>query len=219
MADPEMRGIEARVHGRYLVRAAAGDPPWPMLVGFHGYGEDAITHLAELMRIPGASEWLLVSVQALHPFYTRDDRIVASWMTRQDRELAIADNIDYVGRVLDEVRRRYQVRPPLVFAGFSQGGAMAYRAAGQYKADALIVLGADVPPDVTTATPIPLPPVLIGRGASDAAYGEAKQVSDIAALQQLGVDVQVCNFDGGHEWTDAFRDAAGAVLARLRSGL
>ena len=219
MSDPEVRGIEARVHGRYLVRAAEGEPPWPMLVGFHGYGEDAFVHLDELTRIPGASEWVLVSVQGLHPFYTRDDRIVASWMTRQDRELAIADNIDYVGRVLDEVRRRYQVRPPLVFAGFSQGGAMAYRAAGQYKADALIVLGADVPPDVTTATPVPLPPVLIGRGARDGAYVEAKQVSDVTALRKLGVEVRVCNFDGGHEWTDAFRDAAGALLARLRSGL
>lgn len=219
MSEPEVRGIEARVHGRYLVRAPDGTPPWPMLVGFHGYAEDAFVHLDALTHIPGAADWLLVSVQALHRFYTRDERIVASWMTRQDRGLAIADNVDYVGRVLDEVRRRYQVQRPLVFAGFSQGGAMAYRAAAHYEADALIVLAADVPPDVTTATPVRLPPVLIGRGRRDHAYLEAKEAADLAALRTLGVQVQVCNFDGGHEWTDAFRDAAGRVLARARSGL
>ena len=219
MPEPEIRGIEARVHGRYLVRAPDGPPPWPMLVGFHGYAEDAFIHLDELARIPGASEWLLVSVQALHRFYTRDDRIVASWMTRQDRELAIADNLDYVGRVLDEVGRRYQVQRPLVCAGFSQGGAMAYRAAAHYQADAVIVLAADVPPDVATATPVRLPPVLIGRGVRDHAYLEAKQAADVAVLRELGVDVHVCTFDGGHEWTDAFRDAAGAMLARARSRL
>ena len=38
-----------------------------------------------LQSIPGAREWLLVSVQALHPFYTRKDRVVATWMTRDDR--------------------------------------------------------------------------------------------------------------------------------------
>lgn len=219
MPDPEVRGIEARVHGRYLVRAPETPPPWPLLVGFHGYAEDAFIHLDELSKIPGASEWLLVSVQALHPFYTRDERIVGSWMTRQDRELAIADNVDYVGRVLDEVRRRYQVQPPLVFAGFSQGGAMAYRAAAHYEADALIVLAADVPPDVAAATPVRLPPVLIGRGVTDHAYREEKEAADVAVLGRLGVPVQVCNFEGGHEWSSAFRDAAGVVLAGARSGL
>ena len=42
-------------------------------------------------------------MQALHPFYTKTERIVASWMTRQDRELAIADNIRYVQAVIDAV--------------------------------------------------------------------------------------------------------------------
>src|SRR5688572_17942402 len=105
MSEPEVRGIEARVHGRYIVRRPDMPPPWPMIVGFHGYGEDASTHLDELMRIPGTSAWLLVSVQGLHRFYTRQEGVVASWMTRQDRELAIGDNVDYVGRVLAEVRR------------------------------------------------------------------------------------------------------------------
>lgn len=219
MPDPAaVHTVQARVHGRYVVRVPAVPPPWPLLVGFHGYGQEASGHLNDLAQIPGALDWLIVSVQGLHRFYTRQDTIVASWMTREDRELAIADNVDYAGRVLDDVRRRYPVGGPLVFAGFSQGGAMAYRAAAHYQAQALIVLAADVPPDVAAGTALGLPPVLLGRGVSDAAYPEVKFMSDLSVLRQMGVPVSGCSFDGGHEWSAAFREAAGAVLARVRSG-
>ena len=220
MPDPAVvHTVGARVHGRYVVRAPDGPPPWPLLVGFHGYAQDASGHLDDLAQIPGALDWLIVSVQGLHRFYTRHDTIVASWMTREDRELAIADNVDYVGRVLDDVRRRYPAGGPLVFEGFSQGGAMAYRAAAHYESQALIVLAADVPPDVAAATSVTLPPVLLGRGVSDAAYPEVKLMSDLSLLRQMGVRVSACSFDGAHEWSHAFREAAGAVLARVRSGL
>ena len=187
-----------------------------MLVGFHGYGEDAAIHLDALKRIPGAAKWLLVSVQALHRFYTRDQRVVASWMTRQDREHEIADNVDYVSRVLHQVQSEHRTRAPLVFAGFSQGGAMAYRAAARHRADALIVLASDVPPDVT-GEPALLPPVLIGRGIRDEWYTHDKIAADVTALRRGGTVVETCVFDGGHEWTAAFCDAAAAMLGRVYS--
>ena len=104
--------------------------------------------------------------------YHRDNLVVASWMTRQDRELAIAENVEYVGSVLDAVSREYSSRAPLVFLGFSQGVGMAYRAAAHYRADALIALAGDVPPDVAASTRVPLPPILIGRGTRDDMYPE-----------------------------------------------
>jgi predicted esterase len=136
-------------------------------------------------------------------------------MTRQDRELAIAENVEYVGSVIDAVRREHSTRASLVFAGFSQGVAMAYRAAAHYAADALIALAGDVPPDVAAATRVPLPPVLIGRGTRDATYAASRHDEDIVTLRGLGVDVESCVFDGAHEWTPDFCAAAGRVLARL----
>jgi predicted esterase len=219
MSDVSLETIDARTHGRFLVRVPAVAPPWPMLVGFHGYAETAGDHLEALQTIPGSGDWLLVSVQALHRFYTRKDRVVASWMTREDRELAITDNVDYIGRVLSRVRAAYQIREPLVFSGFSQGAAMAYRAAAQYRADALIILAGDVPPDVIEHRQLPFPPVLIGRGTRDEWYTETKEATDREALAKIDVRVDVCVFEGGHEWTDAFRTAAAAVLrAATRSG-
>ncbi len=90
--------FETPTHGRALIRdATAANSDSRFLVGFHGYAQNAEDMLAELDRLPGADAWSLVSIQALHRFYARgNERVVASWMTRQDRELAIADNLVYV---------------------------------------------------------------------------------------------------------------------------
>jgi predicted esterase len=147
---------------------------------------------------------------------------VANWMTRQDREQAIVDNVDYIGNVLEAVRAENGLRRPLVFAGFSQGGAMAYRAAARYPCDALIILASDVPPDILAATPVSLPPVLIGRGTSDKWYTETRHAADLEALRALNVAVESCVFAGGHEWGEPFYAAAAGhlrdVLVRSRSG-
>jgi len=241
-APPVVHTIEARVHGRVLVLPPSSPPPWPVLVGFHGYAENADTHLRAISAIPGADGWLIAAVEALHPFYTRQQRIVASWMTSQDRELAIADNVDYVGRVLEWLRTRHVGRvpsdvgripsevgripsevgrvlsdpahalQPLVFAGFSQGGAMAYRAAAQYACSGLLILAADVPPDIAQQPNVKLPPVLIGRGTRDQWYTAEKHEADLTVLEPLGVPVESCVFDGGHEWGAEFLVAASSFL-------
>ena len=118
--------LAATVHGRFLVRAG---PPQRLLIGFHGYAETAEVHIEELSKIRGVEDWTVVSVQALHPFYTAlTQQIAASWMTKLDRELAIADNIAYVR----SVREWFQSPKTVAFAGYSQGGAMAYRAASDF---------------------------------------------------------------------------------------
>jgi len=198
---PTTHTIETITHGRYLVERRESQR---LLVGFHGYAETAERHMEELRRIDPGEEWTLVAVQALNRFYTRTEEVVANWMTRQDRELAIADNIEYVRRVVAALGP-YQ---RLVFAGFSQGAAMAYRAAATLGADGLIILGGDIPPDVDTVRV----PVLLGRGERDDWYTEEKLKKDLKSLP----NATVCRFDGGHEWIDAFRSAARAFLRRLK---
>src|SRR6059058_5119115 len=66
MTDIQTRTIPATIHGRYLVREGQPDR---LLVGFHGYGETAEAHMAELRQIPAIDRWTAVAVQALHPFY------------------------------------------------------------------------------------------------------------------------------------------------------
>ncbi len=202
---------------------SAGSPP--LLVGFHGYGENAERHLAELVRIPGLEGWRVAAVQALHPFYTRTQEVVASWMTRFDREHAIEDNIAYVVAVVDQLREGDPAgeEGPLVFAGFSQGVAMAYRAAARVGAGGdrrgrcrgVIALGGDVPPEIPDGDLAGLPPVLVGAGVGESFYTPSKLNADIARLRAAGVDARPAPFAGGHEWTDEFRAIAGRFLAEL----
>lgn len=199
--------IAARTHGRYLVEEG---PPERLLVGFHGYGENAEVSLAEMLKIPGVEQWTVVAVQALHRFYRgRGSGIIAaSWMTSQDRERAIVDNIDYVRSVVAELPAPRK----LVFLGFSQGAAMAYRAAYAHdNASGVIALGGDVTPDIRG----PLPPVLIGRGTREDWYTDEKLKKDLSILATI-TKVETCVYEGGHEWTDEFRAAAGEFLAKLR---
>lgn len=198
--------VAATVHGRYLYEDRG---PERLLAGFHGYAETAESMLAALAGIDGVQRWSVVSIQALHPFYTRSGSVVASWMTTLDRELAIADNLAYVQKVLDALPRPRH----LVFAGFSQGAAMAARAAARVSCSGLMLLGGDVPPDVQRDG-VRLPPVLLGRGTRDDWYTEEKFAADAAFLESR-THVTRCVFDGGHEWSDAFRAAAAEFLASV----
>jgi predicted esterase len=216
-AEPEVRTIAATVHGRYLLRRPAAPGPCGWLVGFHGYGENAARHLEHLSAIPGIDRWLVVSVQGLNRFYNvRVGVVVASWMTSQDRELAIADNVAYIDAVLAEVERELGPPATLVTAGFSQGVAMAFRAAllGTRPVHGILALGGDVPPDLTARKATrPWPRVLLGAGHEDEFYTPAKLAVDAAFFEREGIDAQVFRFEGGHEWADVFVQRAGNFLA------
>ena len=207
--------IAATVHGRYLLEAAA--EPAGLLVGFHGQSETAAIELEHLRGIRGDRPWTLVSVQALNRYYTRHGDIVAAWMTREDRELAIADNIAYVSGVIDEVTRAIGQKPPrLVCCGFSQGAAMAYRTAAfsGHRAAGLIILAGDVPPDVVPAAAT-LPAVLIGRGEAEEWYTADKAALDIERLRSAGVSVIEHVFDAGHVRHQSFVARAGRFLDEI----
>jgi predicted esterase len=209
------RNIATSIHGRYLTILPALPGPAPMLVGFHGYGEDAEAQLDRLRVIPESHRWLIVSIQALHCFYQRrTNQVVASWMTRQDREAAIADNIAYVAKCLDAVAAEWQAMPKVVFAGFSQGVAMAYRAAvhSTREVAGVIAVGADVPPEIPPQALRRLPSVVIARGASDEWYTQEQFAKDEQLLRNSSVSVYALEFNGGHEWSAAVVEAASKFL-------
>ncbi len=212
--------VPTQTHGRVLIEDPADAPAVGTLVAFHGYGSSAEDMIEEVLRIPGVSRWRVASVQALHRFYTRGDRkVVASWMTRQDRDLAIADNVDYVDHVVHGLVGEDEIGPRrLVYVGFSQGASMAYRAAvlGDHMPAGVIALGGDIPPELKEprVPPLKWPPVLVGAGSRDEWFA-SKVDADVAFLEAERVTHQVVRFEGGHEWTQAFCAAAGEWLGHL----
>lgn len=217
-----MRGVTvhtvaARALGRYLVE---GPKRGPLLVGFHGYGENAEKHLEALRALEGVGAFRLAAIQALHRFYnTRTGEVVGCWMTRLDREQAVADNLAYVAAVVDALVSE-GAPERLVFAGFSQGASMAWRAAvrSAHPCHGVIALGGDMPPDVAEDPAVAFPPVLIGRGTRDGWYTEMKMARDLDVLKARGAPLETVVFEGGHEWGEPFLRAAGGFLGRI-SGL
>ena len=205
--------IEAPAHGRVLVRDV--DSPRGLLVGFHGYAETAETQLERLAAVPGTDAWTLVAAQGLNRFYRgRTQDVVAGWMTRQDRDDAIRDNVAYVDNVIEATRNGSE---PIVVAGFSQGVAMAFRAAvlGRAGVNGVIAVGGDIPPELLagSASASPFPRVLLIHGATDDWYTAKKLDADMSALRARGEEPEAFTHDGGHEWTADVAMAAGDFLA------
>jgi predicted esterase len=211
--------IAAATHGRYLVEPARYGKPVGLLVGFHGYAETAEAHLERLRSIPGSDDWLLGSIQGLHRFYRgRSDDVVASWMTRQDRELAIADNVAFVETVVESVTREWTVPPTLVFCGFSQGVGMAFRAAcsSARRVSGVVAAGGDIPPEIGQEALTRVGAALVIRGQRDGWYSPIAWAADQARLRAAGVDLEAFSFDGGHEWNADVSTAAAVFLQRFR---
>jgi len=210
--------IETSIHGRVLIReATVASSAKRFFVGFHGYAQSAEDILSQLELVPGAEKWTIVAVQALHRFYARGHKaVIASWMTSQDREQAIADNIVYVNRALGPLLVEAP-EAPIVFAGFSQGVAMAYRAAilGTHRPRWVVAVGGDVPPDVRVAPANCFPSILIAAGESDEWYTPEKLQADAAFLAGHGVTLEVFRYRGAHEWTAELRHRIHEVLQRL----
>ena len=207
--------IPTGTHGRVLLRETAS--PQAIVIGFHGYMENAQIQMDRLTAIPGAERWTLASVQALHRFYKgSSEEVVASWMTRQDRDAAITDNIAYIDRVVEALGAP---GVPIVFAGFSQGVAMAFRAAvrGARKGAGVIAVGGDVPPELLADSSLAFPPLLLARGERDEWHTAQKHDADVVAVKSAGAEAEALIYDGAHEWTDEVSRAAGHFIsARLR---
>ena len=217
--ESKVHTLQTLTTGRYLVRKPTDPGPAPVLVGFHGYGENAQHHLDELIRFPETDGWLVVSVQALHRFYDRKSgTVVASWMTSQDREPMIVDNLRYVDAVLESVQSTQDTTSVVVYSGFSQGVAMAYRAAtrGRIRPAAIIALGGDVPPELRDDETLRWPHVLVGRGSEDTFYTHTKMEDDLAFLRATNGTIESVVFEGGHHFHDDFRGAAGRLLSSVR---
>jgi len=206
--------IETRTHGRILIDDERSGPELRILAGFHGYGQNAEELFHELRAIPVSDGWTIISIQGLHRFYRRRTEVtVASWMTRQNRELLIADNIAYVDEALLRVAAGRSIAR-LVLCGFSQGVAMAFRAAarGRHRADGVIALGGDVPPELLADRSVSFERVFPARGQSDALYPAHKHEADLAALRDRCRRVDGFVFAGGHEWTEEIRQAIAQQL-------
>lgn len=221
MADNQsydLHTVPVTISGHYLVHLPKTDEPVPLLLGFHGYGENARMMMDYLMQVPGADKMAVCAVQGVHQFYQRrTGKVVASWMTWLGREFSIQSNIKYVRDVITQIGAQARLDGRIVFAGFSQGAAMAWRAtaANLDAVSGVVTLGGDVPPDFKPASGTPRPPVLLARGKDDKICTDNLFAQDLERLRNHEFPVTDYVYDAGHEWTDEFSEKVGSFLKPL----
>ncbi len=157
----------------------------------------------------------IVAPEALSRYYLDDtpsgshasSPVGATWMTREDRDSEIADQISYLDSLHDVVAAQAAPGAGLTVLGFSQGVATVCRwlDRGRTRADRLICWGGAIPDDVRLGvdSPIRHPVLWLVAGSRDI-YATAERVAhQESVLRAAGVAFTRLAFDGGHRLDDA----------------
>lgn len=183
-----------------------GDPAtarhiWVVL---HGYGQLARFFLRPFEGL--AEGRLIAAPEGLSRYYldAEHSRVGATWMTREDRDHEIADQVHYLDRLVERLLEQCGGPRLVSVLGFSQGVATACRWAvlGRTDFERLVLWGGTMPPEQAADD-------LAKRWSSthvDLVHGEQDPVVDAAALarnearlHEAGVAHAVHRFHGGHE--------------------
>jgi len=197
--------LSVRRTARYFTLGPAAATAREVWIVLHGYGQLAARFLRTFAPLDDGAR-CIVAPEGLSRFYAesgRNDKIGASWMTREDRLAEIDDYVRYLDALYDEVMRG-AVGGPVTVLGFSQGTATAARwlAQGNVRVGRLILWGGEVPPDLDLAAARQRwekTDVTLVVGSEDQ-YITPKVLSrDEQRLREHGVSFRVERFNGGHE--------------------
>ena len=190
----------------------------------HGYGQLAARFLEKLRVLDDGTRYL-VAPEGLSRFYLSESpterRVGASWMTREDRLAEIADYVQYLDAVYQEVFGLLDRSQVTVHAlGFSQGVATASRwtAMGKARVDRLMLWGGEFPPDLDLTLPTIVDRLRAAR--LSLVYGRADQLITEKVIRQIAdrlrahaIPYREIPFDGGHELNDGVLRGLGGETA------
>lgn len=186
----------ARYH--VLGDAAKARAIWIVL---HGYGQLARYFLNKFEGL--SDDLLIVAPEGLNRFYIDEghQRVGATWMTREDRDHEIADQVGYLDRLVDELRKQSQA--PIHVLGFSQGVATATRWSlqGRSRIQRLVLWAGNIPPEPSTAelsTKWSTLRIDLVLGTTDPFAGDKELQAQQARLDAAAIQYQNHRFTGGH---------------------
>jgi predicted esterase len=208
----EHRHITVPKTARYAIMGSFDSRVKEVWIVCHGYGQLAgrfLSRFAPLER----DDRLFIAPEALSRHYVAspdtvhrpDSPVGASWMTREDRDAEIEDQIKYLELLYGEVFThidRDSVR--LWVVGFSQGVATVTRwlARGRITADRVVIWAGMIPPELGASGGRMLSaraPVTMVAGSSDEFLTPKVLAAQEAKLRELGISYTRIGFDGGHD--------------------
>jgi predicted esterase len=189
---------------RYFTEGGGEQPLGESWIVLHGLGQLASVFMTYFRSIATPAR-LIVAPEALNRHYimesgsrSKDAKIGATWMTREDRENEIADYVDYLDNVWRETS---QGATRVTVLGFSQGVATAARwiAMGKSRIDRFIVWAGQIPPDIEPSAFAKLSGgITIVSGDKDEFASWIAEGDPNGRLTAAGVKPKMLTFEGGH---------------------
>jgi predicted esterase len=170
---------------------------------FHGYGQLAQFFIQKFKALKEHNICVLAP-EGLSLFYLsgNNGRVGASWMTRENRQMAIENYIAYLDAIVNIESPSQDIRSTLF--GFSQGAATATRWAlkGKIKFERLILWAGLFPPDIDFTEGSELlshKKIIEVLGKQDPFITPEKVAEMMLLNQKLKITPTVIEFDGKHE--------------------
>ena len=212
----EHRHITVPRTARYAIMGSFDAALTEVWIVCHGHGQLAARFLSRFIALEredrlfvapeGLSRYYLGAQNAVH---RPDSPVGATWMTREDRDAEIEDQINYLDRVHDEIFSRVDRKAVRLWVlGFSQGVATVARwlARGRVTADRPVLWAGMIPPELDASGGRALSaraPVTIVVGDTDEFATPKVVAAQEAKLRELGVPYKKIAFEGGHDISDS----------------
>jgi predicted esterase len=205
---------------RYFAVGGEGEPGeaiHELWIVCHGYGQLAAKFLQPFVPLATPSR-RIVAPEGLSRFYLERSRVGvntdadvgATWMTREDREHEIADQVAYLDALIDHlVPAGAASGVRLRVLGFSQGVATVARwlARGRgVPAREVILWAGSFPPDVDRAlfaSRLAGAPVVFVVGTRDQLASWVRADEEVGRFTAAGINARLVTFDGGHRLDNA----------------
>lgn len=169
-----------------------------LLIVLHGYGQLAEFFIRKFNGVP--KDYLIVAPEGMHRFYINgtSGRVGASWMTKEDRESDIVDNLNWLTQLFIELTKQKSFEKTILL-GFSQGGATAARwyYSNKVHFDQLILWASVFPPDLEKPENQSNSSNFFVIGTEDEYYDAEAQKNEIEFYEKIGFNT--LQFDGKHD--------------------
>ncbi len=167
----------------------------------HGYAQLARTFINRFEEIQ-SQELAIIAPEGLHRFYQKGfyGDVVASWMTKEDREVDISDYVEYLSKLTKILLTENQ---EITIFGFSQGVATTCRwvVESDIKPKNLILWAGTFPNDLNlkkSKNSFRDINCFLVFDKDDPFRNETSWNEQLNFIDSIGVKPKIFNFDGGH---------------------
>lgn len=171
----------------------------------HGYGQLAEFFVRKFKTF-FSPERVFVAPEGTNYNYLEgfQGRVGANWMTKHERETAIANNHRFLDRLVESFLEKYPSPPAVHVLGFSQGAATATRWASHWKGkiDTLVLWAGGFALDMDLAEAreaFSETKLVVALGDQDELITSENIQKQDLLISSLGKEVHRLSYPGGHE--------------------